>query len=557
MNKPKKRKLGTKLIIGMIIYSLLNLIIISLVVASDYAYDERNSVAERASGHARAAARFIDGDHVLDYLQVVGTDENGKAIYYTDEQYDNVMNFLVCTQAEAEYLLYYYVFVPQEDGIVYVWDAYTADDYSPCGVFEPYSEKGKEVIPNAFISEPPEKSVLIQWATGWGDLATAYYPIYNSAGEPVAMVGADLSVDNLTKLFIHSVSLVVGALAIVTVISSVIAYILVKKRVLKPIEQLNDATQDLVYDLDSGKHFDLEINTGDELEELADSFRKMDTDLRNYLDSLSNVTTERERVHAEFDIARKIQAGIIPHDFPAFPERNDFDLYAKIDPCEGIGGDFYDFFLIDGDHLAMVVGDVCERGVAAALYMVMVQTLIKNRAMQGFTPAEVLQSISEQMLEKHMDLFSTIWLAIVDLSTGKGIAANAGHQHPFLYRSGGKYEIQKYYHSPPVGALEGVRFRDHGFQLHPGDALFIYSDGVRDAMNAEQELFGAERIAKALNRDPESTPSVMLQTVTGEVSRFIGDTVQQDDLGMLCMKYYGPGSGKKPAQTPPAAEAEA
>lgn len=542
----KERKLSTKLIIGIIIYAVLNLIIVSLIIGVDYAYSEEKDITERAYSHVRAASEFINGDTVTDYLQLVGTDENGKPIYYTDEYSEYVVRFLDCTREQASYLLYYYVFIPGEDGIVYIWDAYTDDEhFSPCGTYEEYnSEAEKKAIMAAYHRETTEKedekeNVLLEFKTSWGNLASAYTPIYNSDGEPVAMVGADLSVERFQSFLLHSFGLIVLGIAFVTLVSAIIAYTFVKRHLIKPIEQLNEATQDLVGELDSGKQFELEIHTGDELETLADSFRKMYSDLQDYLDRLSSVTTERERIHAEFDIARNIQESIIPHDYPAFPERNDFDIYAEIKPCEGIGGDFYDFFLIDDDHLVMVMGDVCERGVGGALYMIMVQTLIKNRAMQGFSPAEMLQNISTQMLEQNMELFATVWLAILELSTGKGIAANAGYQHPILCRGGKKFETQVYQHSPPVGAMPDVRFHDHGFQLDPGDTVFIYSDGVREAIDKEYEIFGTDRILKALNWDPEATPSVLLQNVKSEIDRFAGETVQQDDLGMLAIKYYG------------------
>ena len=542
----KERKLSTKLIIGIIIYAVLNLIIVSLIVGVDYAYSEEKDITERAYSHVRAASEFINGDTVTDYLQVVGTDENGKPIYYTDEYSEYVVRFLDCTREQASYLLYYYVFIPGEDGIVYIWDAYTDDEhFSPSGTYEEYnSEAEKKAIMAAYHRETTEnedekENVLLEFKTSWGNLASAYTPIYNSDGEPVAMVGADLSVASFQNYLLHSFGLIVLGIAFVTLVSAIIAYTFVKRHLIKPIEQLNEATQDLVGELDSGKQFELEIHTGDELETLADSFRKMYSDLQDYLDRLSSVTTERERIHAEFDIARNIQESIIPHDYPAFPERNDFDIYAEIKPCEGIGGDFYDFFLIDDDHLVMVMGDVCERGVGGALYMIMVQTLIKNRAMQGFSPAEMLQNISTQMLEQNMELFATVWLAILELSTGKGIAANAGYQHPILCRGGKKFETQVYQHSPPVGAMPDVRFHDHGFQLDPGDTVFIYSDGVREAIDKEYEMFGTDRILKALNWDPEATPSVLLQNVKSEIDRFAGETVQQDDLGMLAIKYYG------------------
>ena len=544
MKERKQKKLSTKLMLGLTVFALLNLIFISLVVGIVEYNSDKKEYSETAFSFARAASRFIDGDRVLRYLDVVGSNEKGEPVYYTDEYYDEVMSYLTATQSEYELMEYFYVFLPGENTCTYIWDADTADMYSQRGYVSDISQKAKEqeAIRLAFSRSPQEK-IIVSTDGVWGNVLSAFYPIFDSSGEPVALVGADLSVEGLISTYLHFLLPIILAILAVTAATAGIVFSKIKKILVLPIEQLNEATKDLVNELDSGRHFDLEIHTGDELEELADSFRKMDNDLRDYLDRLSSATADRERIHAEFDIAKQIQADIIPNEFPAFPDRKDFDIFAALNPCEVIGGDFFDFFLIDGDHLAVVVGDVSDKGVPAALYMVMVQTLIKNRALQGFTPAEVLQSINEQMLENKMEMFSTIWLAVLELSTGKGIAANAGHQHPVLCRAGKKFEHQIYKHSPPVGAMEGIRFRDHGFQLYPGDTVFIYSDGVRDAVNAQLELFGKQGVLKALNQEPEATPSVLLHTVRSAVERFIGDAEQTDDLSMLSFRYYGPGGG--------------
>ncbi len=544
MKKKKQRTLSGKIMLGLSFFAVLNLVFISAFVGIDYTVTENAEYEDNAFSMARAAAAFIDGDRVLDYLNVVGTDASGNEIYYRDDYYDVVSAYLNSVQSNYSFVKYYYVIYPGEDSVTYIWDSSASDLYSSQREKDYYVEEPYDVIMRAFNRDPIEK-MFVSRSKVWGFLASAYYPVYNSAGDPVAVVGVDLAVDGVAQLFIHYFRMVFLAVLFLTAVFFVVGYKGTKKNLLVPIEQLNTAAKDLVQDLDAGRHFDLEIHTGDELEELAGSFRKMDNDLHDYIDRLSSVTTDRERIHAEFDIAKQIQTDILPNEYPAFPERNDFDIYAALNPCQEIGGDFYDFFLIDKDHLVMVMGDVSDRGVPAALYMVMVQTLIKNRAVQGFSPAEVLQSISEQMLQNHMEMFSTIWLAILELSTGKGIAANAGHQHPVLCRAGKRFELQKYHHSPPVGAIEGIRFRDHGFQLQPGDTVFVFSDGVREAANEREELFDTERILNALNYEPEATPSVLLQTVKAAIERFVGDEKQVDDLTMLSMKYYGPDAGRQ------------
>ena len=224
----------------------------------------------------------------------------------------------------------------------------------------------------------------------------------------------------------------------------------------------------------------------------------------------------------------------------AFPDRKEFDLYASMDPAKEVGGDFYDFFLVDDDHLALVMADVSGKGVPAALFMVIAKTLIKNRAQLGESPAEILNNVNEQLCEgNEAELFVTVWLAVIEISTGRGLAANAGHEHPVLRRADGRYELITYRHSPAVATMEGIRFREHPFEMYPGDRLFVYTDGVPEATNAVNELFGPERMLDALNRDPDASPEELLHTVRKEIDAFVGDAPQFDDITMMNFCYNG------------------
>ena len=232
---------------------------------------------------------------------------------------------------------------------------------------------------------------------------------------------------------------------------------------------------------------------------------------------------------------------MLPRIFPPFPDRHEFDLYATMDPAKEVGGDFYDFFLVDDDHVALVMADVSGKGVPAALFMVIAKTLIKNRAQMGDSPAEILKNVNEQLCEgNEAELFVTVWLAVIEISTGRGLAANAGHEHPVLRRAGGRYELVEYRHSPAVATMEGIRFREHSIELHPGDSLFVYTDGVPEASNAANELFGSERMLAALNRNPNANPSELLRTVRRDIDAFVGEAPQFDDITMLNIQYAGP-----------------
>ncbi len=189
----------------------------------------------------------------------------------------------------------------------------------------------------------------------------------------------------------------------------------------------------------------------------------------------------------------------------------------------------------------MVMADVSGKGVPAVLFMVIAKTLIKNSAQAGeYSPSKILSDVNEQLCEGNKaELFVTVWLAIVEISTGKGMAANAGHEHPVLKRKGGKYELIQYRHSPAVATMEGMKFREHEFEMNPGDSLFVYTDGVPEATNAQNELFGTERMLDALNSVTDPSNEELLKNVKKCVDEFVGDAPQFDDLTMLGMTYYG------------------
>ena len=281
--------------------------------------------------------------------------------------------------------------------------------------------------------------------------------------------------------------------------------------------------------------------TGDEIEVLAESFAKQSARMRLYIDQVKKVTAEKERIGAELDMASRIQGSQLPRLFPPFPDRKEFSLYASMTPAKEVGGDFYDFFMIDDDHMGFVMADVSGKGVPAALLMMVSRVLIKSTMQNGKGPAETLKSVNNQLCEGNdADFFVTVWLAVLEISTGKGIAANAGHEHPALRRADGSYDLIVYKHSMPVGVMRDLPFREHEFQLNPGDSFFVYTDGVVEATDADNELYGSDRMLQALNRNPDAQPEQMLANISQDIDRFVDGAEQFDDITMLCFRYFEP-----------------
>ena len=281
--------------------------------------------------------------------------------------------------------------------------------------------------------------------------------------------------------------------------------------------------------------------TGDEIEVLAESFAKQSALNMLYIDQIRHVTAEKERISAELDMASKIQASQLPRLFPAFPNRREFSLFASMTPAKEVGGDFYDFFMVGTDHIALVMADVSGKGVPAALLMMVARVLLKSSLQNGKGPAEALESVNNQLCESNdAGFFVTIWVAVLEISTGKGVASNAGHEHPVLRRAGGSYELVIYRHSMPVGTMEGIRFEQHEFHLNPGDSIFVYTDGVAEATNGDSELYGTERMLGALNSEPDAQPEQVLTNVMNDITGFVDGAEQFDDITMLCFRYMGP-----------------
>ncbi|MBR0409443.1 MAG: PP2C family protein-serine/threonine phosphatase [Eubacterium sp.] len=219
------------------------------------------------------------------------------------------------------------------------------------------------------------------------------------------------------------------------------------------------------------------------------------TNTDEYVEKIRNITAETERVKAEMDMASQVQAGILPSTFPAFPGQTAFDVYALMKPARNVGGDFYDFFMTDKDHIALVMADVSDKGMPAALFMVMSKVAINSRALSGGSPSEILKDVNRKLCENNPgNLFVTVWMAIIDIRTGKGLAVNAGHEHPVLKKAGGSYELIEYEHTLMLGMFDDIDVDEHEFHLDPGDRLFVYTDGVPEANDKDGNFYGTDRM---------------------------------------------------------------
>lgn len=266
---------------------------------------------------------------------------------------------------------------------------------------------------------------------------------------------------------------------------------------------------------------------------LADRTRKL-------LERQIKDSAEKQQIASELSVATHIQTSMLPCIFPAFPERTEFDIYATMNPAKEVGGDFYDFFLVDDDHLAVVIADVSGKGVPAALFMVIAKTLIKDHAQQGAQPEEVFTEVNRLLCEANDEgMFVTAWMGVLELSTGHLAYVNAGHNPPLL-RHGGEYEFLRTRSGFILAGMEGIRYRPASLELAPGDAVYLYTDGVTEATNEDKQLYGDQRLCDILNAHADSGPETLLRTVKDDVDAFVGTAPQFDDITMLGLCYLGP-----------------
>ena len=310
------------------------------------------------------------------------------------------------------------------------------------------------------------------------------------------------------------------------------------QRIVHPLNKMTAKIQSL-----DGTNMAFEMvdayRTGDEIEVLADSFSRLTKRNIDYVEEVRRVSTEKERIAVELDMARKIQESMLPHTFPAFPDQTAFDLYAVMDPAREVGGDFYDYFMIDEDHLCLAIADVSGKGIPAALFMMACMLNLENFAAFDLSPAEILTRTNEAICRNNqMEMFVSTWLGILEISTGKLIAANAGHEYPAIMRDN-KFELFKDEHGLVMGGLEGVTYHEYELTLNPGDKLFVYTDGIVEAVNKDMEQFGTDRMIDVLNKTPEASPQLLIENVLHAVDDFVGDCEQFDDQTMLCVVYVG------------------
>ena len=423
---------------------------------------------------------------------------------------------------------------PEKGYWVYVMDASDSNVQRCELLFDDFSDyighPGIDYIGNVTYSQKYGK-VRTDGIAVYTDDANGIYS-YLTADIPIS------TAEKNVKLFLMQTSL--AALVIVT-LSCLFLFIAINRFAVQPINNMAGKAEDFVgmYEerFDSHAESDIfeNIYAGNvkELLKLSGSLRSMELEMNSYLHDIDRLAGEKARIGTELDIATKIQEATIPRNFSDFDNRPQFEIYGDCKPAKEVGGDFYDFFLLDDDHLCLVMADVSGKGIPAALYMMVSKIAIQTRAEQGGTPSEILEYVNDRLSANNsVDMFMTI-------STGHVIATNAGHEYPAITDENGNYTLMKDKHGFVCGGMKGLKFKDYEFDIPKGGRLFLYTDGVPENQNNAEEFYGTDRMIDALNECKTLSPEATVASIYKSLHEFAEGADQFDDTTMLNIWYLG------------------
>lgn len=369
-----------------------------------------------------------------------------------------------------------------------------------------------------------------------------YYTYLTDVGDKMAMIGLTYSQGGLEETKMRETVQNSMWSVLFEILLAAVCLTMLFILVIRPLRKVQDNIREYKNSKDSRKVIEdlKQIRSNNEIGELADDVSTMAEELDVYMDRIQEFAAENERIGAELNLASRIQLAMLPMIFPPFPEHDELDIYATMIPAKEVGGDFYDFFMVDENHLALVMADVSGKGVPAALFMTITKVLLQNELLSGKDPATVLETLNERICRNNTEeMFVTVWLGILDLKTGVLTCSNAGHEYPVLRQPGGHFEVLKDKHGFVVGGMPGMKYTNYTIEMQPGSKLFVYTDGVPEAERGDRKQFGLEQTVTMLRRFEDLPPQSIVTGMSSAVYDFVGEVPQFDDLTMLVLHYKG------------------
>lgn len=447
--------------------------------------------------------------------------------------YEEIRKIREANQVLSLYLAY---MDQQTDKCVYLCVDSSEQVICPPGALDQVEVCNRELMERGQYDFPAYITNYSQY--GW--LCSASAAMCDESGAVLANACVDISMEEVMQDRRAFLNKLLFALAGTTLLLIVIGVKVISKTVVNPINLLAKSTSGFVENRKengAGTVQDLNIRSNDEIGRLAGAVVKMERDINEYIDNIAKVTAEKERIGAELNVATQIQASMMPGIYPDFADQPAFEIAALMQPAKEVGGDFYDFFFVDENHLAIVMADVSGKGVPAALFMVIGKTLIKDHTQPGRNLGEVFGEVNNILCESNSEnLFITAFVGVLDITTGEFPYVNAGHELPFICHEG-SFEAHRIEPGFVLAGLEDMRYQAGCFMLAEGDKLFQYTDGVTEATNAGNHLYGMQRLYDILNRNSDGSPEEILRAVKKDIDEFVGDAPQFDDITMLCLTF--------------------
>ena len=526
--------LSIKLLVSMVLFGFIMCIINSLMGYNEFKKQIESLYSDVTKQFAQTAISYVDTERLFYWLS------DGK-----DGLWDSTNQRLNELTETAE-LAYIYLTVVAADykSRTYVFDTVNSQILNnpyDLGYTESLEKKTPDYIEDLqnIIKKGTSQSYFSYKKTG-GHVTTSI-PVRDFTGAVVAVMSVVKPMNEVREYKKNYFSSLIIAVIGFTVFFVLLYTIAIFVGLVRPLMLIIDETSHFAEHHGELSGILKKIKNHDELGLLAKSVEKMSHDMNQYISDLTHATAEKERLGAELNVATKIQAEMLPRVFPPYENRPEIELFATMSPAKEVGGDFYDFFMVDDNHFALVVADVSGKGVPAALFMVIAKTLLKDAAYRFKTPAEIFEHVNNILCEgNESGLFVTCWMGILEINTGRLIFANAGHTSPVIFQND---EISYLTTKPNLmlAAMEGMTYKNHEIKIEAGDRLFLYTDGVTEATNVENQLYGEDRLLKILKDDKAKNlnSKEILSLVRADIDKFVAGAPQFDDITMLEMILKG------------------
>ena len=543
----KEKKLSRKMTAICVIFVL----VLSVTLGMLGAYTYKENVERRYEQYAEAVIRIAESH--IDIGDMEQCMENGDKT----ESYEQTQILLnnIKSRSEVEYL---YVIQPlntaEIDNAMYVWNAVTLEEQTGDQKINSLGDLSGEgftgEMAEVFMEAMDGGDEVVYYSNNTADfgyMLTGMYPLRNADGHAVALICADISMNQINQDIRQYILFVLSGTVLVGTVFLLVLLRLVNQSVVFPVIRMSGSAEDFVKqssretDPSRLSFRDPKVFTGDEIQLLSENLKEMTSKLVTYMGNLQTAAADKERISAELNVTSDIKASMLPNVFPAFPERGEFDIYADLLTADEMSGDFYNFFLVDQNHLAVVIGTVNGTGIPAALLIVITQTLIKNYTKLGFEPEKVLSETNNQLSESNEGMTVTAFLGILDLITGTFSYVNAGHDVPLFKHAGGEFEPLPAKDCFVLGSMAGVPYWQQSVQMVQGDMLFLYTKGLIEAENRERMEYSMEHMHMRLNQVLGEVYELtdILDVMIRDVDDFLAEELARQDITMMMLRYFG------------------